>query len=206
VSRSVVARMRPRRVHLGAALMSAALAATGCEPPAKTARTERERVNVYAKESQPELLIARGDAFVEAGELVRAEQYYALALREGATDTAVIPRLLSVCVRDHRYHEALEYGLPALRRNPSDFRLRKLIAAIYRALGQPDRARDELAKVVADQPDDASAHWVFAELLHDELHDPVGADREYRAYLRLAPTGPHAEEAKAGLLKEVVAP
>ena len=43
----------------------------------------------------------------------------------------------------------------------------------------------------------------LAVILRDELHDAVGADRHFREYLRITPTGSHAEEAKGSLLKPV---
>ena len=40
-------------------------------------------------------------------------------------------------------------------------------------------------------------------LLRDEFHDRAGADKHFREYLRVAPDGAHAEEAKGSLLKDV---
>jgi hypothetical protein len=47
-----------------------------------------------------------------------------------------------------------------------------------------------------------NAHYALAVLSRDE-NDPVGADKHFREYLRLAPNGPHAEEAQASLLESV---
>ncbi|MFI5302520.1 MAG: hypothetical protein ACHREM_30895, partial [Polyangiales bacterium] len=69
--------------------------------------------------------------------------------------------------------------------------------------GEHSKAIESLREVIRRSPDDALAHYALASVYRDDLHDPVGADREFREYLRVAPTGPHAAEAESSLLHAV---
>jgi Tfp pilus assembly protein PilF len=77
--------------------------------------------------------------------------------------------------------------------------VRYLLGTLYAAVGDRAHARQELEYVVGAKPTDAEAHWAFAKVLHDEGKDPLLADGQFREYLRLAPTGAHADEARASI-------
>jgi len=49
----------------------------------------------------------------------------------------------------------------------------------------------------------AQAHYLLALVSRDMDNDVLEADRHFREYLRLEPSGPHADEAKASLLSRV---
>lgn len=185
----------------GALLASPALACGS--PPEPAARPDKD-VQVLREEHTPDKLVARGRAFQQVGDLVRAEQYFAAALQAGGDAKEILPLLLKVCIDATRFQAAIEYAEPHLQRHPEDYRLRMLVASLYAAVGQPARARTHYERVLESQPDEATAHWALALLLRDQLGDRQAADVHFREYLRLRPDGPHAEEARASLLKPVV--
>jgi tetratricopeptide (TPR) repeat protein len=142
------------------------------------------------------VLEARGDG-------LRAGQYLSLALDRGAAPDSVVPRLLALYVRDGQYRLAIDLAENHLRRHPRDLRTRFVLGSLYVGLGLPQAAAEQYARVVGADPQRAEAHFALASLLHDEGQDLARADAHYRAYLRLAPEGPHAEEARAALLTEL---
>jgi len=172
----------------------------GAAPGDRVARD----LSTARKESTPDKLVARGRAFAGVGDLTRAEQYLAAAIEAGAPADKTLPELLRVCVAAGHERAAIDYAAPQLRRHPSDVRLRFVVAELRAVTGDASGARADLELVVAGEPDAPAPHYAFARLLRDQLGDPLGADREFRAYLRAAPSGDHAEEARANLLRPVV--
>lgn len=171
------------------------------------AKTETSRVRQTAatmdKEQKPEVLLERGKALAAIGDLVRAEQYLTAAAERGADEAKVTPLLMRVCLEGKRYRAAIEHGEAYLRRHPKDARLRYLLGTLYFAVGDTLRAREHLQQVTTELPDLADAHYALAVVLLDGEHDVVSADRHFRAYVQLEPGGPHAEEARASMLRPV---
>ncbi len=141
--------------------------------------------------------------FARVGDYTRATQYFERALEGGADPGEVLPLLMRAYVESGRYRLALQLGERHLAKAPRDHRLRFLIATIYVAIDDVDRAHKHLQRVIQDNPSNAEAHYVLAVLLRDRDRDLLGADFHFREYLRLSPTGVHAEEANGALLKPV---
>ena len=181
------------------------LVALGCAPVKPKESKLSHDVKIVQTENEPSKLFERGKQFQAVGDLTRAEQYYAAAMQTGYPESKVLPLLLHVCIEGHRLQVAIDYAEPVLKKNPKDHKLRMVLASLYSATGQHSRARAYYEQVVAEDPDDAIAHYALAVTLRDEFHDRMGADRHFREYLRLSPEGPHAEEAKGSLLKDVTA-
>jgi tetratricopeptide (TPR) repeat protein len=154
------------------------------------------------KSEQPTKLIEQGRAFAAVGDTTRAEQYFSAAIANGADEAVVVPLIVKVCVSDGRYELAIEHASRYTQKHPNDVRVRYLLGTLYGAIGDSARARGELEFVVNAKPDDPEPHWALAKILHDEGKDPLLADGQFREYLRLAPTGAHADEARASLLQE----
>jgi len=174
---------------------------TSCASRPKT-KIERD-IETMHSESTADKLVARGRAFAQVGDMTRAEQYFASALERGADPNRVLPLLLDVCVSEGRYRVALDYAEPHLRKHPANYRLRFVVASLYATIGDSATAIEQLQQVAQAQPQHADAHYALARLLRDEEGDIVGADQHFREYLRLQPGGPHADEARASLLKSV---
>lgn len=148
-------------------------------------------------------LVAVAGALDQRGDVVRAEQYWTLALSQGAQAKAVLPKLMAAFVRDRQYRLALQYASEHLRKHPSDTKLRLLTGAIYEAVGDYAAAVQNYELVLGQEPRRADVHFVLAEVLRSSGADRARADLHYRKYLELAPHGPYAERAEATLLKEV---
>lgn len=182
--------------------LALALAATACAPKPKESRIAHD-VRIIREENAPEKLFARAQQFQAIGDLTRAEQYYAAAMQQGYPEGKVLPVLLRVCIDASRYRVAIDYTEPVLKKNPRDHKLRLVLGSLYSAIGEQQNARTQYEQVVEDAPEDAVGHFALAVLLRDEFNERVEADKHFREYLRLAPTGPHAEEAKGSLLKVI---
>jgi tetratricopeptide (TPR) repeat protein len=190
----------------GLALVLGALAwsgLSGCAPPAKTGEQVQEDLATMKAERSADKLAARGRAFASVGDYTRAEQYLSAALDVGGDAPTLLPELLKVCITGRRYRVAIAYATPWLSRYPSDTKLRFVLAALRTSIGDAEGAKKDLQQIIATQPDDATAHFAYAVLLRDQLGDLADADREFREYLRLAPSGSHVDEARASLLKSV---
>lgn len=149
-------------------------------------------------------LLARGQALLRSGDSVRAEQYLTLAVRAGAPESRAIVPLVQACVGSSRLQSALEHAVPYLRRRPGAWRLRYLVAAIQLALGRTPLAIEELARVRRDRPEAAGPHYLAAVIARDQLGDPLSAADAFDAYVRAAPNGEHAAEARAYLREHAV--
>ncbi len=186
------------RCALIAVIVIASVACGGSSPTSDPRRT----LAAMKKNEEPHKLLEEGKAFATIGDTTRAEQYFAAAIANGADEAMVIPLIVKVCVRDGRYELAIDYASRYTQKHPNDIRVRYLLGTLYGAIGDSARARGELEFVVTAKPDDPEPHWALAKILHDEGKDPALADGQFREYLRLAPTGAHADEARASLLPQ----
>lgn len=168
----------------------------GCAGPAASAR------DVGPRRQSVRELEERGRGFASVGDFTRAEQYLSAALHEGADSRRVLPLLAHVCVAAGRYRAAGEYLRAHLRENPTDVRLHVLYGLLEAAVGEASVAEREYVAAIRVQPDDPAAHYALAVLFRDNVGDAAGADAEFREYLRVAPTGEHALEARGSLLGE----
>ena len=146
-----------------------------------------------------EQLFDTGMSFASQGDFVRAEQYLAAAGARGYDETQLIGPLVRVCVAASRLRQALLYAEPYLRRHPDDWRLRFVVAAIQLGLDRVADAKTALERVVTAAPDAPEPHFALATLLRERMRDEPGSKPHFERYLALAPTGPHADEARVAL-------
>lgn len=179
-------------------LVCAGPSGLGCGAPPPGADRVKT-LTIVKKGEQPQKLLDEGRAFAALGDTSRAEQYLADALAHGADEAVIIPMLIKVCVRDGRYELAIDYAQHYTQRHPNDARVRYLLGTLYAAIGDGEHAQRELEYVVTVKPNDPEPHWALAKVLQDERKDPTLAGNQFREYLRLAPTGSHAEEARASI-------
>jgi tetratricopeptide (TPR) repeat protein len=185
------------RRSLGVVLL--VFGAFGC---ASTQTNLKKDMAVIERESSADRLTTQGEGYAALGDMTRAEQYFAAALKNGGDAGALARRLVAVCVADGRYPSALEHAEEHLRKHPGDTDMRFAVATLRDALGDTDGAREELRAVARLRPGLAEAHFALGALekQHGNL---VEADAAFRAYLAAAPNGEHAEEARAGILQQV---
>lgn len=192
-------------VSRGVAALSSVLsvlALAACGPPAQAENIKAD-VATYNREHTAEKLVDRGKGFAAVGDYLRAEEYLADAMAQGADPRKVMPLLLEVCIKEQRYRLAAQYARDYLVSHPNDVRVRLVLASLYAATEDSKLAKAEFERVLEARPRDAQAHYALAVLLRDAEQDPVGADAHFREYLRLDPKGPHAEEAKSSVLHHV---
>jgi predicted Zn-dependent protease len=189
-------------MSLAPAVRLALLAALGAGCSAPAGAKVKTEIQTMSREQTPDKLLERGKAFASIGDLTRAEQYLAAALQQGGDPKLVVPMLLKVCVEARRYRAAIDYGENHLKKHPQDTALRVLLANLYAAVDEPQRAAEQFQLVLHQSPDLADVHYALAVLLRDR-DNLVQADHHFREYLRLSPTGPHADEARGSLLKSV---
>lgn len=130
------------------------------------------------------------------GDDVRAEHYFALAMRNGYPQRPALLALLRLCLAGSRLRAALNYAEPYLRMHPSDAELRYLVATMYHGLGQTPAALHELDQVLASDVDHADAHFLSALLLHEGHFSAADVKRHLERYLALNPHGVYAYEAR----------
>lgn len=151
----------------------------------------------------PKALFEQGKRYGMGGDTVRAEQYLTAALALGADENVVLPVLMQVCVAAHHYRLAVEYADASLARHPENAKLRFLVGALHKDIGEAPQAREYLEAAASQLKDDAEVQFAVAVFFRDDLKDTVGADPYFREYLRLSPQGPHAEEARVSLMVRV---
>jgi tetratricopeptide (TPR) repeat protein len=179
---------------LGTVSLLSACAGTHYEP--RTAGDEpRETLSRGQLTEVARVLDKRGD-------VVRAEQYWRLALDEGADAETVLPQLIASFVRDRQYRLALQHAEDYLRAHPNAHTLRLLSGAIHEALGNYAAAVEQYQLVAERQSERPDVHYVLGAALLKQGISRSEADACFRKYLDLAPHGRHAEQAQALLLKE----
>jgi tetratricopeptide (TPR) repeat protein len=176
-----------------------ALLCFGCaSAPAQRLQAD---VHTFQDEQAPAKLTARGRAFAAMGDTTRAREYFDAALEAGGDERELAPLLLTVCVRDGRYRLAIEYAEQYLRKHPRDERMRFVLGTLRAGVGEPLAAEAAFVRVIQQNPEQPDAQYALAVLLRDQRGDLLGADRHFRAYLKLAPEGEHSEEAKSSLVQ-----
>jgi Tfp pilus assembly protein PilF len=180
-----------------AALLAISLAGcvSGAAKPTKTPAEEKAQATAT--------LIAEGRGYAEAGDALRAEQYFAAALNAGADEKVVLPLFLRACIADKNYRLAIEYAEAALAREPKNAHLRLLSGTLHASIGDTARSRERLERAASELPNEAEVQFTVAVSFRDDAGDVVMADRYFRRYLALAPNGAHAEEAKSSLMEQI---
>jgi tetratricopeptide (TPR) repeat protein len=191
------------RFAVGCAMHVFAFLAIGCASSSVQAEAIKTDVATYNREHTVDKLIDRGRGFAAVGDYLRAEEYLADAMNQGANPKKIMPLLLEVCIKEGRYRLAAQYAKDYLVAHPNDVPVRLVLASLYSATAENKLAKAEFERVLDARPNDAQAHYALAVLLRDAEQDVVGADQHFREYLRLDPKGRHVEEARASVLHRV---
>ena len=176
-----------------------ALVAVGCgstlNSPTRNAATSPLK--------DPALLVEQGEAFAQNGDFTRAQQYYAAAISAGGKSKAILPQLLKACIAAGDLRLASEYAEAELARNPDDAHLRFLAGALAAQVGNRVVAHEHLVQAAKELVKDANVQFSVATFLRDDMKDRIEADPYFRDYLKLAPGGEHAAEARGSLMERV---
>ncbi len=151
----------------------------------------------------PSVLVEQGESFAEGGDFTRAQQYYAAAIAAGGKSSKILPQLLKACIAAGDLRLASEYAEAELSRNPDDSHLRFLAGALAAQIGNRPNAHKHLVQAAKELDKDANVQFSVATFLRDDMKDRIEADPYFRDYLRLAPKGEHAAEARGSLMERV---
>ncbi len=177
-------------------LLTLAFATSACGSAMTQAQKDRETIE---RESSADQLFRKGEASASLGDMIRAEQYYVAALKAGGDERQIVQRLIRVCVVDQRYPAALQYAQDYLYRHPSDIEVRFAAGSIFAVIGDTANAQKYLEEVVRARPEWPDAHFALATVLREQGELVERADYHDVQYLRLSPSGPLAERARARL-------
>ncbi|HTV21985.1 MAG TPA: tetratricopeptide repeat protein [Polyangiaceae bacterium] len=159
------------------------------------------RLETSRKESEPSLLVAKGEAYARAGDYGRAAQYLRAALLQHGDANLILPLLVSVEIKDQSYRAAVQHLEDRLRTHPSDVHARFVLGSLMAALDRPKQAERELVRLLERAPRHAEATFALGIVYRDGLGDHQRADDCFRRYLALEPDGRHREEATNSTLK-----
>jgi tetratricopeptide (TPR) repeat protein len=150
-------------------------------------------------------LFREGVAYALRGDTLRAEQYLNASKQRGYDAEIAVAWLVRVCVASSRYQTALTHATTYLQENPSHWWLRFVVANIHDALGDVERARDELELVVEAEPDRPLPHYRLGVLYRERLQNRHLSRLHFEEYLRLEPQGSHSAEVRAVLADQSAA-
>ena len=187
-------------VVLIAAIALGASLTLGCGSPRDPSVAAAETVEQgYA----PERLLELGRAHRRSGDATRAEQEFAAVLESrratGEQKKTALREVLATCIEAQRLRVAIDYAEPALRRDPNDVALLRLVASLSAAVGEGLRARSLYERLIAIAPNDPEAELGLARVHRDAFADRAAASDHYERYLALAPSGAHVDEARSFL-------
>jgi len=144
-------------------------------------------------------LLSLAIAHAQSGDLLRAEQYLSAAQQRGHDEATVAYWQVRVCVAGGRYRSAVGHAVDYLRDHPTDWSFRLVAATLHEALGEIARAELELERITSAAPRIPLPHYRLAMLYRTRPSNQASANEHLEEYLRLAPNGRHAAEAKAVL-------
>jgi tetratricopeptide (TPR) repeat protein len=158
-----------------------------------------------ARNRAPERLLEIGEGFAAIGDSTRAAQYFSLAIEDGGDERQIFPRLLAMLVRDRQYRAAIFRAEYYLKKHPDDANVRFVTGSLYVGTGQAAEARGQYEAILQGGAERIrpEIYYALALLSRDVEGDVLAADVHFRDYLREAPNGKHAAEARASLLETV---
>ena len=120
------------------AAVALALCSAGAVGCASSQSKIQHDLATMQRESKPDRLTARGEAFAAVGDMTRAEQYFVAAVKGGGDPGRLVRRLIAVCVADGRYPAALEYADDYLRKYPNDAEVKYAGTTLRQVINNPD--------------------------------------------------------------------
>jgi tetratricopeptide (TPR) repeat protein len=133
----------------------------------------------------PDVYAYYGLALLSSGNPVRAQEAFERALRADSNNFEANLQMGVLLRQDERFDAALRYLHHALEIRPGDLGVRYQIASAELAMGQVEKARADLEKIVTEAPDFTEAHVSLATVYYREKRKADG-DRERDVVRRLA--------------------
>jgi tetratricopeptide (TPR) repeat protein len=142
-------------------------------------------------------LVQQGIALASQGDDLGAEQYFEAAIRAGYPAGPATRLMVGSCIAGGRLERARSHAQRYADSHPDDWIFQHVLASIAFAEGQGMQARVLLSMLLSDHPEHAPSQFLLGMVLRDQLGDIDEARGAFARYLELAPSGEHAEEARA---------
>lgn len=158
----------------------------------------QKAILIYPEFFEAQLLLAT--AFMDLREWPKAEATLLRALELKSDDPAAMLALGEVYWREKRYDEAEKTLLEGLKLEDKNWHGHFTLGRLYWDKGDIMKAGPSIGRTLQLKPDFAEAHLLAGNILL-RLNQPERAQAEYEEYLRLAPKGEYATEARALIQK-----
>ena len=139
-----------------------------------------------------------GLAQLKLGKADEAVKAFRQAAELDHDDARPLEFIAAIQSQRDQWKGALDTLNEAVRRDSKSPRLLTALAVAESHIYGPQSARTRLADVLARAPNYSPAVFNLAVLYRDGFHNPAEAEKYFRHYLKLAPSDPHAAEARAG--------
>lgn len=153
----------------------------------------KKALSLHAQFFEAELLLAT--VFMDRREWSEAEAALNRALQIKPEDPTALMALGEVYWRQKRYEEAERNLVAGLQLDEKSWHGHFTLARLYWEKGEVMKAAPEVGHTLKLKPDFAEAHVLAGNILL-RLNQPQRAQIEYEEYLRLAPKGEYANEAR----------
>lgn len=153
----------------------------------------QKAILIYPEFFEAQLLLAT--AFMDLREWPKAESALLRALQIKSDDSTAVLALGEVYWRQKRYDEAEKTLLEGLKLEDKNWHGHFTLGRLYWDKGEVMKAGPEIGRTLQLKPDFAEAHLLAGNILL-RLNQPQRAQAEYEEYLRLAPKGEYATEAR----------
>lgn len=141
-----------------------------------------------------------GTAFMDLRDWQKAENAMMSALEIKPDNATALLALGEVYWREKRYDEAEKTLLEGLKLEEKNWHGHFTLGRLYWDKGDMMKAGPSIGRTLQLKPDFAEAHLLAGNILL-RLNQPQRAQTEYEEYLRLAPKGEFATEARALIQK-----
>jgi len=158
----------------------------------------QKAILIYPEFFEAHLLLAT--AFMDLREWPKAEAALLRALEIKSDDPTALLARGEVYWREKRYDEAERTLLEGLKLEDKNWHGHFTLGRLYWEKGEVMKAGPAIGRTLQLKPDFAEAHLLAGNILL-RLNQPLRAQAEYEEYLRLAPKGEYATEARTLIQK-----
>lgn len=153
----------------------------------------QKAISLYPEFFEAHFLL--GTAFVDQREWEKAEAEFLSSLAIKPDSAPVMLALGEVYWREKRYDEAEKILLEGLKLEERNWHGHFTLSRLYWDKGDVMKAGPEIGRTLQLKPDFAEGHLLAGNILL-RLNQPQRAQVEYEEYLRLAPKGEYAAQAR----------
>jgi tetratricopeptide (TPR) repeat protein len=146
-----------------------------------------------------DMILDRGNG---TKDLTNAHFLYERVLREAPDRTDVGRKLIDICLRLHRYGDALIHAERLLQKNPNDGDLQAKLGECLINQNRHEEARKALDKAIVYSPDNIRAYEIYSRLLRIHFRKIEEAESMLNRMVASNPSSPDAFRIRANHLKD----